>query len=157
MAIRLRLFDQLHAAHSALFRAADARLRETIGLGTAQQAILFLLVKTGSMPLSEVARRVGLGKSGLSGMVDRMEKAGLVERQRSESDGRSIMLAILPRGREMVDQSLPITKAINEELLEPFSQEDRATIARFLTHITNAAEPVVENNTSLQEIESTAA
>lgn len=139
---RLRIFHQLQAAHSALFRAADHHLRDQLGLGSAQQAILFVLAKENGVSLGDLAKRLHLGKSGLSGLVDRMEAAGLVKRVPSPRDRRVIELHIEPAGRIIAERTTPLTQAINDELLTPFSQSERAIIARFLDHITTNSEAV---------------
>lgn len=152
---KLRIFHQLQAAHAALFRAADHHLRDQIGLGSAQQAILFMLAKKDGLSLGEVAERLHIGKSGLSGLVDRMETAGLVERTPDAEDRRRIGLHLLPAGRELAERSRPITKAINAELLEPFSSKERETIARFLDHVTSHSQGVVARNVSAHSLEGT--
>lgn len=152
---KLRIFHQLQAAHSALFRAADHHLRDKLGLGSAQQAILFMLAEEDGLPLGDIAQRLHLGKSGLSGLVDRMEKAGLVRRVPNEHDRRSVALHILSPGRALADRSTPITQAINTELLEPFSAKERETIARFLDHVTNHSQAVVARNVDAQTPEDT--
>lgn len=154
---RLRIFHQLQAAHSALFRAADHHLRDTLGLGSAQQAILFMLAKEDGLPLGEITQRLHLGKSGLSGLVDRMEKSGLVCRAPNERDRRSVALYLLPQGRALADRSAPITKAINKQLLEPFSADEQETIARFLDHITHNSQAVVASNVRARTSEETSA
>ncbi len=143
---KLRIFHQLQAAHAALFRAANHHLRDQIGLGSAQQAILFMLAKKNGLSLGEIAQALHLGKSGLSGLVDRMEAANLVKRAPDEQDRRRIALTILPAGRAIAQHTSPITKAINTELLEPFSEQERRTIARFLDHVTSHSQTIVARN-----------
>jgi len=139
----VRVFHRLQAAHAALFRAADWHLRESIGIGSAQQAILFLLKRNDGLLLGEIARELKLGKSGLSGLVDRLEAAGFVERRPDPEDRRSTRLHILSAGRDAAASAAPITKAINRELLAPFSGDEREVIARFLEHVATQAEPIV--------------
>ncbi len=154
---KLRIFHQLQAAHSALFRAADHHLRDQIGLGSAQQAILFVLAKEDGVSLGDLAKRLHLGKSGLSGLVDRMETAGLVKRIPNPHDRRVIELHIEPAGRTIAERTAPLTKAVNEELLTPFSQSEREIIARFLDHITANSEAVTASNMAAQLTEGTPA
>lgn len=134
-----KIFHLLQKAHSALFRASDHALREAHGIGTAQQAILFTLLKNDTATLSSLVRELGMTKSSLSGLVDRMEKAQLVRREPSAHDARSALIRLEAKGRDCAARSLPETKRINAALLEPFSTAERAVIERFLLHITEAS------------------
>ncbi len=140
---QIRVFHRLQAAHAALFRAADRHLRDAIGLGNAQQAILFMLMREDGLSLGTIAQSLGLGKSGTSGLVDRLESGGFAVRRPNPEDARSVRLYILPAGREAAARAAPVTKAINRELLAPFSPQERETIARFLDHLADNAEPIV--------------
>ncbi|MBV7266138.1 MarR family winged helix-turn-helix transcriptional regulator [Erythrobacter ani] len=143
MSKQLRVFHRLQAAHSALFRAADRHLRDTVGLGNAQQTILFMLMREDGLSLGSIARQLQLGKPGVSGLVDRLEAGGFAERRPDPDDARGVRLHILPAGRAAAQRAAPITKAINRELLAPFSESERDTIARFLDHLAMQAEPIV--------------
>lgn len=140
-----KVFHLLQQAHSALFRASDQLLRARLGIGTAQQAILFALSKSDGATLSALADRLGLTKSSLSGLIDRMEKAKLVRRVPNPHDARSALVRIEAKGRDCVAQSLPETKRINSALLAPFDAEERAVIERFLNHISETTQTFLEN------------
>ncbi|MBS2037564.1 MarR family transcriptional regulator [bacterium] len=57
--------------------------------------------------LSELAERVGLSRSGLTRMADRLERDQLLQRDRSPLDGRGINAHLSPRGREAVRAAWP--------------------------------------------------
>lgn len=144
-----RVFHLLQRAHSALFRAADRELKSQIGLTAAQQGLLFVLMIKDGVPISDVADRLQMGKSTLTGLVDRMERRGLVQRQTSDTDGRSLKLYIEPAGRALAEDTLPATKAINTALLDPFSSDERAVIERFLKHVASQSEDIVSDEMAL--------
>lgn len=143
-----RIFHLLQLAHSALFRASDKALKEHVGLSAAQQAVLFVLNLRDGAPITAIADHLKMGKSSLTGLVDRMSGSGLVERRPSVRDGRSLEVFILPEGQRVIAATLAGTKKINASLLEPFSAEERAIIARFLTHVSENAETIVANHTT---------
>ncbi|MEM9285288.1 MAG: MarR family winged helix-turn-helix transcriptional regulator [Pseudomonadota bacterium] len=148
-----RVFHLLQKAHTALFRAADHALKTHIGLTTSQQAVLFSLTKKDGAPISQIADQLHMGYSSLTGLVDRMEAKGLLRRQQSESDARSVHVFIEDKGRAIVTSTKPFTKGLNAALLEPFSSEEQAVIEKFLHHVAaNAADVVSEQtNTPSQE------
>ena len=150
---QIRVFHLLQQAHSALFRAADRALKHYAGLTASQQAVLFVLMMRDGAPITLIADQLQMGKSSLTGLVDRMEKKGLVKRSQSEADARSFQVFIEDKGRELAEQTLPVTKQINAGLLAPFSKEERDVIKRFLDHVAdNSAEIVTkESNKKYKE------
>ncbi|MEL7486692.1 MAG: MarR family winged helix-turn-helix transcriptional regulator [Pseudomonadota bacterium] len=141
-----RVFHLLQRAHSALFRASDRALRDRAGLTATQQAILFSLASDDGVAITAIASDLRMGNSSLTGLIDRMSVQGLVERRRSDDDGRSHLVFIKPAGREVVSATLAETRRINAGLLKPFSDAERATIERFLTHVSENAEAIVNRN-----------
>ncbi|MBX3167674.1 MAG: MarR family transcriptional regulator [Candidatus Eremiobacteraeota bacterium] len=67
--------------------------------------------------LSDLADRVGLSRSGLTRMVDRLEKDGLLRRDRSPLDGRGINAHLNEPGREAVRRAWPTYRACVEHWL----------------------------------------
>lgn len=63
-----------------------------IDINPAQGRIMFVLWQEDKLPIRELVRRTSLGKSTLTSMLDRLESAGLVVRQRSETDRRIIVV-----------------------------------------------------------------
>ena len=137
-----RVFHLLHRAHGGLFRALDRRLRETEGITTAHQVILFTLTAEDGLPSSEIARRAGHSKSRLTGLVDTLEAKGLVERRASEEDGRVHLLHVTRAGRALIARTVSQTKALNAALLAPFGKQEQETIQSFLEHILTEAEKI---------------
>jgi DNA-binding MarR family transcriptional regulator len=57
------------------------------------------------MRMSELADSVLLSRSGLTRLVDRLERQGLLERRRCESDARGLFAEITPDGRRVFDRA----------------------------------------------------
>ena len=139
MPYRLHVFHALQRAHSALFRAADQFLKREVGLTATQQAVLFVLLKTDGTTISDIADTLCMGKSSLTGLIDRMAASGLVRRAHDDRDARLVRVFLLPAGQDIAQRTLVDTKAANAALLAPFNKQDQAVIARFLDHLaTNA-------------------
>lgn len=148
MSVKLRVFHQLQVAHSALFRAADRRTRRAVGLTTSQFAVLFVLSQSDAQPISEIAKRLSMGKSSLTGLVDRMVERGLVARIASSSDGRVTNIRLEPSGVALLAQGKEETKHFNKALLSPFNEEEQEVIQRFLTHLTDQADEIINPKTT---------
>ena len=87
-----------------LLRLARELRKETEQLGiTARQATLLWLVKRSpGMSLAELASEEGISAPALSGHVDRLERAGLLERVRSSDDRRRVGLRLTAEGERLM-------------------------------------------------------
>jgi DNA-binding MarR family transcriptional regulator len=87
-----------------LLRLARELRRETEQLGiTARQATLLWLVKRSpGLSLAELAAEEGISPPALSGHVDRLERAGLIERLRSTDDRRRVGLRLTDEGARIL-------------------------------------------------------
>jgi len=87
-----------------LLRLARELRKETGQLGiTARQATLLWLVKRSpGLSLAELAGEEGISPPALSGHVDRLERAGLIERLRSTDDRRRVGLRLTDEGARML-------------------------------------------------------
>ena len=88
--------------HATLVRRLDQALQAAHQLQlTDYEALLFLeLAPNHQLRMSDLARNVVLSLSGVSHLVARLERAGLVERQRAREDGRGNYARLTERGRE---------------------------------------------------------
>ncbi len=87
-----------------LLRLARELRKETeqFGVTGRQVTLLWLVKRSPGMPLRELAEQEGISAPSLSGHVDRLERAGLMERIRSEVDRRRVGLALTPAGERLL-------------------------------------------------------
>ena len=87
-----------------LLRLARELRKETEQLGvTARQTTLLWLVKRSpGLSLAELAAEEGISPPAMSGHVDRLERAGLLERERSSDDRRRVGLKLTDDGRRLL-------------------------------------------------------
>jgi DNA-binding MarR family transcriptional regulator len=64
--------------------------------------------------------------------VDRLEQAGLVQRRRSDADGRGRVVRLTPAGRRLIDKAFSAHMANEERLLEPLTQAQQAQLESLL-------------------------
>src|SRR5205823_14831902 len=93
----------LHAHHK-ITSMLDAELRESHHLTWAEYDVRLRLAKaTGrTLTMSELARRIMISPSGLTRVVDGLEKRGLVKRIRSDDDARVVSASLTEDGRDRV-------------------------------------------------------
>src|SRR5215211_7230813 len=88
----------------AILRLARELRKETEQLGvTARQVTLLWLVKRNpGLSLAELAAEEGISPPALSGHVDRLERAGLIERVRASEDRRRVGLRLTDEGSRLL-------------------------------------------------------
>jgi len=100
----LRLEDQLCFAVHAASRAYDDVYRGALkesGLTYPQYLVMLVLWQHGPLSVKELGGHLRLDSGTLSPLVRRLESAGLVTRERSPQDERSVTVALTRAGQEM--------------------------------------------------------
>ncbi|MEV0897162.1 MarR family transcriptional regulator [Actinoplanes sp. NPDC049802] len=92
---------------------------------TTAQAQLLCLVKDQPRGMSELSQLLGLAKPGLSGLVDRTERRGLVQRTGCEQDRRLCTLISTPKGKQVGDAVYAEVAEHLPDLFEHLSPTDR--------------------------------
>lgn len=108
------------------------------GVTASQSGVLFLLGGKSPALIGDIAKALGVGLSGVSGLIDRMEAAGLVRRAPDPEDGRAVRLELTDLGRTARDEAKARTAAINVRLVEGFTEQELDVVARWLTHVGDA-------------------
>jgi DNA-binding MarR family transcriptional regulator len=75
---------------------------EQLGVTTRQATLLWLVKRSPGLSLAELAAEEGISPPALSGHVDRLERAGLIERVRSTEDRRRVGLALTEEGVKLL-------------------------------------------------------
>jgi DNA-binding MarR family transcriptional regulator len=83
---------------------------------------------------SELAASTMVTTGAMTKRLDRLERRRLVSRRQSDVDGRGRVIALTPRGRELIDEAFTAHLANERRLLdEALSQTDAAAFERVLT------------------------
>jgi DNA-binding MarR family transcriptional regulator len=118
-------------AHAELTRALDAQLAREHNLPLSSYEVLLFLADApdGRMRMSELAESVLLSRSGLTRLVDRLERDGLLKRERCESDARGLFAEITPEGRELFDAARRThLDGVRALFLDRFSRDELRTL-----------------------------
>ena len=96
-------------AHATIVRELDAELRAAHGLPLSSFDVLvqLSLAPEGRMQMYELAEAVHLSRSGLTRLVDRLERQGMLERHRGERDPRQVFACITRRGLKRLAETTP--------------------------------------------------
>ncbi len=74
------------------------------------QLRLFGILRDHDPGVLELARHLGLGKSSVSGLIDRAERRGLVMRTAAPVDGRGVIVTLTEDGRRLTERVAPRSK-----------------------------------------------
>ena len=77
----------------------------------------------------DLARHLNLGKSSVSGLIDRAQRRGLVERSASADDGRAVHVRLTPEGRRLANRLTKEADAALSGLLDSLPERDLARLA----------------------------
>ena len=88
----------------------------------------------------ELGERVSLDTSTLTGIVDRMERNGFVERRPNPEDRRSVLVFLTDKARELGPRILKFADELDDSLRRPFSQKEIGTFERVLMSLSEAPE-----------------
>ncbi len=102
------------------------------GLTNLQHLVLEGLWVEEGQTAAELGKLLVLDKATLSGVLERLEEAGWIEKRRDRRDRRVNRLFPSPRADRMKNELVAVRKSANDELLRPFSPEEQMLLKRFL-------------------------
>jgi DNA-binding MarR family transcriptional regulator len=129
---KIRVLKSIRRASDLVEQYIEEALAVT-GLSLSKYVALDRLIKSDEpLLLSRLAQELLCVKSNITQLVDRLESDGLVERRGYPEDRRSVIAVITNKGRECYEAGdRELTKAV-QELLEPFSSQERESIVSLL-------------------------
>lgn len=130
-----RLFFMLNRARAVLYRHADSGVEQAIGVPAAQVSLLFALDKFPQASMQELGEVLGLNSSAMTGLVQRMKTAKLIERVISQEDARVAHLRMTNKGRDKMQAAKPLLVKLNKQLIEGFTTEEINTVLKFLNTV----------------------
>jgi len=80
----------------------------------------------------QIAEEGGFSKATLSGVLSTLEKRGLVSRERSESDGRLVLVRLTPAGRKLMKKLFPLFNEQERAVVDEIAKKDRGLAADVL-------------------------
>jgi DNA-binding MarR family transcriptional regulator len=136
-----------HLLHRVAQLAADSYAAEfgAGGLTQRQYALLAAAAEHEGATQADLVRITGIDRSTLADMTARLIAKGLLERQRSDSDGRANAVRPSAAGREALQAASPKMDAADARLLKLLSRRSRRkALVELLAEIVEAAEKAAE-------------
>lgn len=145
---RITAFGHLVEAHARLTHVLDAELEAALGLPLLWYGVLLHIGRSpnGVRPMHELINATAFTSGGVTRLIDRMERAGLVERRPCPSDRRVQWIGLTDEGKEMLRRATEIHVAgIQAHMIDVLTPEEVATLDTLLARL---VEPGVEAETA---------
>jgi DNA-binding MarR family transcriptional regulator len=110
-------------------------IAQHIGLSATEFEFCDVLQNQGQTSAGELAKLCGLSSGGVTGLVDRLEKAGLVRRVPDPSDRRRVIIKPIERNdlaKTIGDLYRPLSEAF-QDLVQSYSTEELEIILNFIS------------------------
>ena len=124
--------DRLIRRVSFVIKCRGRDILEEFHITTPQFNALLVLRENAGMTIGDLGSRMYLASSTATDLIDRMERDGLVARERDSSDRRVVRLRMLEKGHEMIRQVLENRKHYLIELLSKLSREEIEALKKSL-------------------------
>ncbi|WVT74948.1 MarR family transcriptional regulator [Sinorhizobium chiapasense] len=120
---------------SNLVRPSIEETFATFGLDRGEFDVISTLRRSGPpyrLTPTDLYTFLMISSGGLTHRLDRLQKAGLIVRERSASDGRSSVVGLTKKGMAIAEAAIRADMTSEAQYLEGLSKEDRATLAELL-------------------------
>ena len=145
--IELGAWRGMLRVHAALVRELDAELDAAHDLPlSSYDVLIYLQAAPGKrLRMAELADSVLLSRSGVTRLVDRLEREGLIVRDTCTSDGRGCFAVLTEAGEAMLARARPTHLAgVRERFLRHFSEDELIQLARFWDRIQPGAADLID-------------
>ena len=129
----------------ALTRYAAAGIEET-GLGLSDFGVLEVLLHKGPLPVNTIGPIVDLTPGSISIAVDRLVAKGLVSRAESAEDRRVRIVALTPRGKDLIVSAFRKHSGQMKKVFSELSAEELRGLEMSLKKVGKRAAALMEEN-----------
>jgi MarR family transcriptional regulator for hemolysin len=139
LTIEERFSLALHTTARAWRLALDRRLKD-LGMGQASWMAIAAVAKSQPLSQTELARLLGVEDPTMVAMIDRLVKAGHLQRSPSDKDRRVKLVTLTPAGQDIYTRVKKEADAFRRELLGDADPATLAIVTGFLEQLQTAVE-----------------
>lgn len=122
----MRLLHLIEATHSG---------RATVDLDLRQRLIVQAIGLSGPAAIAGIGQRLGVSPSTMTGLVDRLERQGYVERRRHPTDRRATFLMLTRKGQRAFEREKDFYRRLINEMLAPIGEAARRLVLQALDQL----------------------
>ena len=108
--------------------------------------ILLALADQDGLIMSKLGQKLFLEKSTMTGVIDKMEADGLVQRKSDQTDRRALRIYLTPKAKRLNEKILKIIDKVYQDLRGELTAQDLATSVKVSKQIGQAAYELSTNN-----------
>ena len=127
-------------------RRITKELARSVLLTGPQLTVLKMLEGVGDLSLSELSERIRAQNSTVTGIIDRMEREGLVVRERSKEDRRVINITLTEKGSRIAREVSVEPMEVLRASLESLSAAEMRELMKILTKIARRVQAIVKRD-----------
>ncbi|MEA1883909.1 MAG: MarR family transcriptional regulator [Thermotogota bacterium] len=105
---------------------------KALGISESQGLIIRTLMEYGDMKVSDIAKRLDLSNSTVSGIVDRLVEKGVIDRKRSEEDRRVVIISLAKSHRQPLKRHFEAVCSRLNKVMDLGSEQELDDIAKSL-------------------------
>ena len=113
----------------------NSQVADQLGLGVSDMQFMTYLMQEGPLSPGRLSELSGLKSGSVTGVIDRLEAAGYVHRERDETDRRKVRVVLNTERLQSAESPYVGQAAHLRGVLDAFSGEELDTIARFLERL----------------------
>jgi DNA-binding MarR family transcriptional regulator len=134
----MALASNVFRAATAMRRNLEQRVLADAALSWTAFKVLWVLWIWGERETSFLAVEADITKGTLTGVVDTLERRGLVTRQRRQDDRRLVQVGLTDDGRELIGQLFPVFNAEERAMADLVTDSDQRALVRGLRRLVAA-------------------
>lgn len=132
-------------------RRLTKELARRASLTGPQLTVVKLLESIEDLSLSELSERIRAQNSTVTGIIDRMEREGLVVRERSKEDRRVVKIRLTDKGAELA-RDIPVEPMeVFRQALSSLTKDEVRDLLRILAKLTKKAKTIIRRDIEAQE------
>ena len=128
------IFFQFAKAYQLSSRFLTQKVSE-LNLTSVQAMVLGFLQEGDQITSSELGKRTELDSATLTGILDRLEAAGFIERKSNPDDRRSICIHLTKKGKAMAQETNRVIAEANKEFLQVLTEAQKRDLHGIITKL----------------------
>lgn len=150
--MKLAILSPLHrAVRQVMLSLEEAIIDAGLDVRPDEGHALSYIGTYGPCPTGNVQRVLGVKRSTVTSLLDRLVRRGLIIRQGDPSDGRVVLVQVTAAGRRLVERLDACALKLEQRIAEQIGTRDRAALHRILAAIDQVTGVTVVDHHSRQE------
>lgn len=134
-------------------RRLTKTLAKRFGLTGPQLTVIKILDQIGDLSLSSLSGRIKANNSTVTGIIDRMEREGLVRRERSQTDRRMVLIRLTDKGRALAGQIEVQPMEIFRQAVAALPKSEMQTLFSILDRVQRTVRQTIAQTSDAQPAE----